>query len=100
MPDFATIIGGLTDALTLTNLLYIICGVAVGQIVGAIPGMTLLMALPFMHGAAQWSTFHMITSGGKIVLPEDVKSFDADAVLRTVVREGCVSLPVVGDAMV
>ena len=63
-------------------------------------GMTLLMALPFMHGAAQWSTFHMITSGGKIVLPEDVKSFDADAVLRTVVREGCVSLPVVGDAMV
>jgi fatty-acyl-CoA synthase len=63
-------------------------------------GMTLLMALPFMHGAAQWSTFHMITSGGKIVLPEDVKSFDADAVLRTVIREGCVSLPVVGDAMV
>ncbi len=63
-------------------------------------GMTLLMALPFMHGAAQWSTFHMITSGGKIVLPEDVRSFDADAVLRTVVREGCVSLPVVGDAMV
>ncbi len=49
-------------------------------------GMTLLMALPFMHGAAQWSTFHMITSGGKIVLPEDVKSFDADAVLRTVIR--------------
>ena len=45
MPDFATIIGGLTDALTLTNLLYIILGVAVGQIVGAIPGMTLLMAL-------------------------------------------------------
>ncbi|MAU19999.1 MAG: Tricarboxylate transporter family protein [Martelella sp.] len=45
MPDFATIIGGLTDALTLTNLLYIIFGVAVGQIVGAIPGMTLLMAL-------------------------------------------------------
>lgn len=63
-------------------------------------GMTLLMALPFMHGAAQWSTFHMITSGGKIVLPEDVRSFDARAVLETVVREGCVSLPVVGDAMV
>ena len=63
-------------------------------------GMTLLMALPFMHGAAQWSTFHMITSGGKIVLPDDVRSFDADGVLRTVVREGCVSLPVVGDAMV
>ncbi|QQM29804.1 tripartite tricarboxylate transporter permease [Martelella lutilitoris] len=45
MPDLTTIIGGLTDALTLTNLLYIILGVAVGQIVGAIPGMTLLMAL-------------------------------------------------------
>lgn len=63
-------------------------------------GMTLLMALPFMHGAAQWSTFHMITSGGRIVLPEDARSFDARAVLETVVSEKCVSLPVVGDAMV
>lgn len=63
-------------------------------------GMTLLMALPFMHGAAQWSTFHMITSGGKIVLPPDPRTFDPRSVLETVVREGCVSLPVVGDAMV
>ncbi|CAB4731576.1 MAG: AMP-binding protein [Actinobacteria bacterium] len=62
-------------------------------------GMTTLMALPFMHGAAQWSTFHMITNGGKIVLPTNVRSFDAADVLATVVREKCISLPVVGDAL-
>lgn len=45
MPDIATILQGLSDALTLTNLLFIVAGVAIGQIVGAIPGLTLLMAL-------------------------------------------------------
>lgn len=45
MPDISIIIAGLTDAFTMTNLLYILAGVAVGQIVGAIPGLTILMAL-------------------------------------------------------
>ncbi|PCI05132.1 MAG: Tricarboxylate transporter family protein [Hyphomicrobiales bacterium] len=45
MPDLNIIIAGLLDAVTLTNLLYIFAGVAVGQIVGAIPGLTILMAL-------------------------------------------------------
>ncbi|WP_205471836.1 acyl-CoA synthetase [Nocardioides sp. SYSU D00038] len=62
-------------------------------------GMSILMSLPFMHGAAQWSTFHIITGGGRIVLPPDVRSFVPAQVLETVVAEGCVSLPVVGDAM-
>lgn len=62
-------------------------------------GMRLLMVPPFMHGAAQWSTFHTITSGGRIVLPDNVQSLDPADALRAVVREGVVSIPVVGDAV-
>ena len=36
-------------------------------------GLAMLMIPPFMHGAAQWSTFHTITSGGTIVMPDDVR---------------------------
>lgn len=45
MPELSIIIAGLLDAITITNLLYIFAGVAVGQLVGAIPGLTILMAL-------------------------------------------------------
>lgn len=45
MPDLNTLLASLADAVTLTNLLFIVLGVAIGQIVGAIPGMTILMAL-------------------------------------------------------
>lgn len=45
MPDINIVVAGLLDAITLTNILYILAGVAVGQIVGAIPGLTILMAL-------------------------------------------------------
>jgi fatty-acyl-CoA synthase len=62
-------------------------------------GMTLLMIPPFMHGAAQWSTFHMITSGGKIVIPDNVQHFDPADALTVAVRERVVSIPVVGDAV-
>ncbi len=62
-------------------------------------GMSLLMIPPFMHGAAQWSTFHTITGGGRIVLPDDVRRFDAADALRTAARERVVSIPVVGDAV-
>lgn len=62
-------------------------------------GMTLLMIPPFMHGAAQWSTFHVITGGGTIVLPDDVRRFDPSDALRTAVRERVISIPVVGDAV-
>ena len=61
--------------------------------------MRLLMIPPFMHGAAQWSTFHMITGGGTIVLPDEVRRFDAADALSVAVREKVVSLPVVGDAV-
>ncbi len=62
-------------------------------------GIRLLMTAPFMHGAAQWSTFHMFTGGGRVVLPDNIMSMDASDWLRTVEREGVVSIPVVGDAM-
>ncbi|MCW2814438.1 MAG: acyl-CoA synthetase [Nocardioides sp.] len=61
--------------------------------------MNLLMIPPFMHGAAQWSTFHMITGGGLIAIPDDVHRFDAADALRVAVAEKCVSIPVVGDAV-
>lgn len=62
-------------------------------------GLRLLMTAPFMHGAAQWSSFHMISTGGKIVLPDTVTRMDAADWLRTAAREGVMSIPVVGDAM-
>lgn len=49
--DFATIIAGLTDALTPLNLLFVFAGVFVGQFVGAMPGigpvMAMAIAIPF-----------------------------------------------------
>jgi len=61
--------------------------------------MTMLLVAPFMHGAAQWSTFHMITGGGTIVIPDDVHRFDAAGALTVAIREKAVSFPVVGDAV-
>ena len=62
-------------------------------------GLRLLMTAPFMHGAAQWAAFHMISTGGTIVLPDDITRMDAADWLRTVERERVMSIPVVGDAM-
>lgn len=61
--------------------------------------MNLLMIPPFMHGAAQWSTFHMVTGGGLVAIPDDVHRFDPADAPRVAVRERCVSIPVVGDAV-
>jgi fatty-acyl-CoA synthase len=58
----------------------------------------LLPAPPFMHGAAHWSAFMMLHQGGTIVLPANVRRFDADEALRTVEREKVTSLTIVGDA--
>ena len=62
-------------------------------------GMRLLMTAPFMHGAAQWSTFHVITTGGTIVLPADNTRLDWPEALEITAREGVISVPVIGDAM-
>ena len=68
--------------------------------VRANPGVRSLILLPpLMHGAAQWGVFNTISSGGWIAIPDDVKRFDADAVLRLAERERVLGIPVVGDAM-
>ncbi|MEO1987842.1 MAG: tripartite tricarboxylate transporter permease [Martelella sp.] len=45
MPDLSIILAGMTDVFTVSTLVYIALGVLVGQIVGAIPGLSILMAL-------------------------------------------------------
>ncbi|MHA2938765.1 tripartite tricarboxylate transporter permease [Vibrio sp. RC27] len=51
MVDLSTILAGFADAFTLTNLLYVVSGVIIGQFVGAMPGigpvMTMAIAVPF-----------------------------------------------------
>ncbi|AQA03393.1 acyl-CoA synthetase [Mycobacterium sp. MS1601] len=61
--------------------------------------MSLLMLPPFMHGAAQWAAYNIITMGGAIVIPDDVEKLQVADVLRLVEREEVRSIPVVGDAM-
>jgi len=60
---------------------------------------SLLLIPPLMHGAAQWGVFNAISSGGWVAIPDDVRRFDADAVLRLAERERVLGIPVVGDAM-
>lgn len=45
MPDLATIMAGFSDAFTLTNAMFILLGVVLGQIIAAIPGLGTVMAL-------------------------------------------------------
>nr|WP_325248539.1 tripartite tricarboxylate transporter permease [Amylibacter sp.] len=51
MPPFEIILQGFGDAMTLTNLLFVLFGVMIGQMVGAIPGigpvMAMAIAIPF-----------------------------------------------------
>jgi putative tricarboxylic transport membrane protein len=51
MIDLNIILSGLADALTLYNLFFVWCGIIVGQLVGAIPGvgpvMAMAIAIPF-----------------------------------------------------
>lgn len=53
MPDFSIMWGGIVDALTITNFIFVIFGIAVGQLVGALPGtgpvMAMAIAIPFTY---------------------------------------------------
>ena len=62
-------------------------------------GDTMVLIPPFMHGAAQWATFIMMSNGARIVVPDENTRMDAADVLRTVERERGVMLTVVGDAV-
>jgi 3-oxocholest-4-en-26-oate---CoA ligase len=53
---------------------------------------------PLMHGGGQWMAFITLYGGGTIVLNCD-RHFDPDWIWRTVERERCNSVMVVGDAM-
>jgi 3-oxocholest-4-en-26-oate---CoA ligase len=53
---------------------------------------------PMMHGGGQWMAFINLYGGGTIVLNCD-RHFDPDRIWRTVERERCNSVMVVGDAM-
>ena len=57
-----------------------------------------LPAPPFMHAAAQWSTFTLLHQGGTIVLPAHPRTLDPDDIWRTVEREQVGTLSIVGDA--
>jgi fatty-acyl-CoA synthase len=60
---------------------------------------SILMIPPLMHGAAQWAAFNMFSTGGWMVLPDDVDRLNAPAVMRLAERERVLSIPVVGDAI-
>ncbi len=57
-----------------------------------------LPAPPFMHGAAQWSSFMILHQGGSIILPHNTRALDPDDIWRTVEREKVGTLSIVGDA--
>ena len=61
--------------------------------------MSIVVIPPFMHGAAQWAAYTMVTMGGRLVIPDDVERMRAPDVLRLVEREQVLSIPVVGDAI-
>jgi putative tricarboxylic transport membrane protein len=54
MVDFATILAGFGDAFNLVNLLFVLAGVTLGQVIGAVPGigpvMAMAVAIPFTFG--------------------------------------------------
>lgn len=67
--DPAVILAGLADAFTLTNLVFVIAGVALGQLVGAIPGlsapMAIAIAVPFTFTLAPLPAIAFLIGVGK-----------------------------------
>ena len=61
-------------------------------------GTRMMVNPPLMHGAAQWAAFSSFTGGNTIVMPSNVKRFDAPEVLSLAERERTVTIQVVGDA--
>ena len=55
-------------------------------------------APPLMHAAAQWTVFAGLHQGGTVVLHDDAKGFDADALLDVAERERVAMVSIIGDA--
>jgi acyl-CoA synthetase (AMP-forming)/AMP-acid ligase II len=72
------------------------------ELAGRIPAedarMIPMINAPLMHGGGQWMAFINLYGGGTIVLNCD-RHFDPDRIWRTVERERCNTVMVVGDAM-
>jgi 3-oxocholest-4-en-26-oate---CoA ligase len=67
------------------------------RVVDGQPSVTMVCP-PMMHGGGQWMSFITFFGGGTVVLWTG-RHFDAGEVWRTVEREGCTSIMIVGDAM-
>nr|WP_323771582.1 tripartite tricarboxylate transporter permease [Antarctobacter sp.] len=69
MVDFSLLLAGFADVFTLTNMLFILGGVALGQIVGAIPGLSIIMALaiavPLTYGLDTLAAISFLISVNK-----------------------------------
>ncbi|MGV0792968.1 AMP-binding protein [Mycolicibacterium sp. XJ1819] len=61
------------------------------------PGRTLLCA-PLIHGASQWGAMQTLGRGGTIVIPDNVKTFDAADVWDTVACDDVTQMAIVGEA--
>ncbi len=59
-------------------------------------GLTMMVAAPLIHGAAQLATFISLLAGNRMVYQ---KRFDPDAIVRLIDDEKIVSISLVGDAM-
>ncbi len=62
------------------------------------PGLRVLPAPPFMHGAAHWNALSAWMAGGTVVVQDHPERLDPADVLATAARERVTSLLVVGDA--
>lgn len=62
------------------------------------PGLTILAAAPFIHGAAQWAAWIALFSGGAAVISPG-RSFAPRDVLRLVEAARVTTITLVGDAM-
>jgi 3-oxocholest-4-en-26-oate---CoA ligase len=58
-----------------------------------------LILPPLMHGAAQWASFIGLNNGHTVVMPPETRRFDPAETWRTVERERCTTITVVGDAI-
>ena len=61
-------------------------------------GTRALSAAPFMHGIGQWVAFQALHTGGAIVIPSVIETFDANDVLDTVSKEEVSLLAIAGES--
>jgi fatty-acyl-CoA synthase len=62
------------------------------------PGIRVVPAPPFMHGASHWAAFNMWYVGGTVIVQSRPRHLDPDDVWSTVERERAHAIVIVGDA--